>query len=196
MCWALSFGFEMGVISIDAFQVCLKSLPNFHDENPVAFCLIFVVEIWQRFVSDVSQHAKRYSHQAFIVRKRQWGCPIFTTKIQKSFAFGALCHTSRVLYLCIRCVSTCSHHDKPKSSKVLSMLIRVAYTRKLMSLSGMDQDNYTAMIVHIIQHEYAPMAITLGTYPHYKVKSSHKKCTITHLRIGIYIHTSCKMLSH
>ena len=45
MCWALRFGFRMGVVSIDAFQVCLKSLPNFHGENSVAFHFIFVAEI-------------------------------------------------------------------------------------------------------------------------------------------------------
>ena len=42
----------MGVVSIDAFQVCLESLPNFHDKNPIAFCIIFVVEIWQHFALD------------------------------------------------------------------------------------------------------------------------------------------------
>ena len=54
MCWALRFDFRAGVVLIDAFQVCLKSLPNFHDENPAAFRLIFVAEIRQQFVSDVS----------------------------------------------------------------------------------------------------------------------------------------------
>jgi len=50
---ALSFDFGMGVVSIDAFLVCLKS-SNFHDENLVAFRLIFVAEIWQCFASNVS----------------------------------------------------------------------------------------------------------------------------------------------
>ena len=45
MCWALRFGLGMGVVSINAFQVCLKSLPNFHSENLTSFCLIFVAEI-------------------------------------------------------------------------------------------------------------------------------------------------------
>ena len=44
----------MGVVSIDAFQVCLESLPNFQDENLTAIHLIFVVEIRQRFTSDAS----------------------------------------------------------------------------------------------------------------------------------------------
>ena len=50
MCWALRFGFEwVWVVSIDTFQVCLKSLPNFHDKNLVAFHLIFMAEFWQHF---------------------------------------------------------------------------------------------------------------------------------------------------
>ena len=45
MCLALRLGFGMGVVSIDAFQVCLELLPNFHSENSAAFRLIFVAEI-------------------------------------------------------------------------------------------------------------------------------------------------------
>jgi len=44
----------MGVVLIDAFQVCLESLPNFHSENQAAFHLIFVAKIWQRFTLDAS----------------------------------------------------------------------------------------------------------------------------------------------
>ena len=44
MNWALRFGFEKGVVSIDDSQVCLKSLPNFHDENSAAFLLRFVTK--------------------------------------------------------------------------------------------------------------------------------------------------------
>ena len=54
MCWALRFAFKMGVVLIDAFQLCLELLPNFHGENPAAFLLIFVVEIRQRFTSVAS----------------------------------------------------------------------------------------------------------------------------------------------
>ena len=85
MYWPLRFGFGMGVVSIDAFEMCLESLPNFHGENPTTFCLILVVEIQQHFALDASQHIKRYSHQAFQVRIRQWGCPIFTAKNPKEF---------------------------------------------------------------------------------------------------------------
>ena len=62
MCWALRFGLGMGVAPIDSFQVCLKSLPNFHGEDLAAFCLIFVVEIWQRFTLDVEGKSGFVSH--------------------------------------------------------------------------------------------------------------------------------------
>ena len=52
MYWALRFGFRMGMVLINAFQVCLELLPNFHGENLTAFRLIFVAEIWQCFASD------------------------------------------------------------------------------------------------------------------------------------------------
>ena len=201
----------MGVVLIDAFQVCLELLPNFRGKNLVAFCLIFVAEIWQRFNSDASQHTKCYSHQTFVVRMRQWGYPIFTAKIRQSFAFGALWRIGRVLCLCTWHISVSSHRGEPKPSKVSSMLMRVTYTRKPMSLGDMDQDNHTVMVVHTIQHEYAPTTITLSAYPYYRVNSSHKQRgslmqpresiiqsaqSSTHMQayIYIYIHTLCTML--
>jgi len=42
----------MGVVLIDAFQVCLKSLPNFCSKNTAAFRLILVAKIQQRFALD------------------------------------------------------------------------------------------------------------------------------------------------
>ena len=162
----------MGVVSINAFQVCLEYLPNCHDKNLASFCLICLAKIRQRFASDVSQHTKRYSHQAFDVRIWQWECPIFTMKIRQSFAFGALWCIGRVLHLCIRHVSTCSNYDELKPFKASSILMSVAYMGKLMSLDDMDQDNHTAMIVHTILHEYAPTPIALSAYPYYKVKST------------------------
>ena len=173
MCWALRFGFGIGVVPINAFQVCLKLLPNFHGENSATFCLIFVVEILQCFASDASQHAKHYSHQDFDMRIRQWGCPIFMTKIRQSFASSALWHTDKVSHLCIRHVSTCQHCNELNPFKVLNMLIRVVYTAKPMSLGEMDRDNHTSMFMNTVQNEYAPTIIVLSTYPYYKVKSSH-----------------------
>ena len=219
MRWPLRFGFRMGVVSINASQVCLKSLPNFHSKNSTAFRLIIVAEIQQRFTSNVSQHEKCYSHQAFNVRMWQWGCPIFAAKIQQSFAFGALWHTGRVQCLCIRRVLTCSQCNELKPFKVAIMLMRVAYTGKPMSLANMGQDNHTAMIVHTIQHEYAPIEIVLSTYPYYMIQSSHdQKGSLTqspesiiqstqsptHTQAYIYIyiytypyiHTLCTMQSH
>ena len=68
MNWALRFGVEKGVVSIDDSQVCLKSLANFHDENSATFLLRFVTEIRQRFALGASLDTKCYSHQAFDVR--------------------------------------------------------------------------------------------------------------------------------
>ena len=42
-----------------------------------------------------------------------------------------------------------------------------------MSLGDMDQDNHTVMIMHTIEHEYAPTTTALGTYPLYIVMSTH-----------------------
>ena len=44
----------MGMVLVDSFSVHLESIPNFHNENPVAFHLIFIVEIQQRFTSGAS----------------------------------------------------------------------------------------------------------------------------------------------
>ena len=52
MYWVLRFCFRMGMVLINAFQVCLELLPNFHGENSTAFRLIFVAEIWQCFATD------------------------------------------------------------------------------------------------------------------------------------------------
>ena len=151
----------MGVVSIDVFLMCVESLPNFHGENLATFCLIFLAEIWQCIALDASQRIKCYSHQAFDMRIWQWECPIFTAKIRHSFAFGALWCISRSLRLCIRQISTCSYCDELKPFKASSKLMRAIYTGKPMSFGDMDQDNHSAMIVHTIQHEYAPTAIRL-----------------------------------
>ena len=45
---------EGGVAFINALLACLELLPNFHDENLVAFHLIFMAEIWQHFTSGAS----------------------------------------------------------------------------------------------------------------------------------------------
>ena len=163
------------MVSIDNFQVCLESLLNFHGKNQATFHLIFVAKIQQHFASNTSQHVKRYSHQAFDMRIQQRGYPIFTTKIQQSFTFGAVWCIGKVSHLCMLLVSTCSYYDVPKPSKVSSVLMRVAYMGKPMSLGDMDQDNHIAMIVHTIQHKYAPTAIALSAYPLYKVKSSNNQ---------------------
>ena len=126
-----------------------------------------------------------------------------TVKIQQHFAFSVLWRTGRVSCLCIQHISTCLYYDEPKPFQASSMLMHVIYTWKPMSLGDIEQDNHTAMIVHTIQHEYAPTAIALSIYPHYKVKSSYdQKGSLTqpresiiqsaqlptHIGIYIYIH--------
>ena len=54
MYWALKFGFRMSVVLINASQVCLELLPNFHGKNPTSFRLIFMAEFRQCFASDAS----------------------------------------------------------------------------------------------------------------------------------------------
>ena len=79
MCWALRFGFGMGVVLINAFQVFevivkfpqlkfCSILPYFRGGNPTTLRL-------KRIIT-----CQRYSHQALDMRIRQWGCPIFTAK--------------------------------------------------------------------------------------------------------------------
>ena len=209
MNWALRFGFGKGVVLINASLVCLESLPNFHDEDLATFHLSFMIEIWQCFASSASQHIKHYSHQAFIVRIWQWRCPIFTVKIRQSFVFGVLQCISRVSCLCVWCMPTCSCQDLLKPLKASSILMRVAYMGKPMSLSDMNRDDHALMIMHTIQREYAPTTIALGTYLLYKVKSTRdQRGSLTQPQESIiqsaqsptykhiHIHTSCTMLSH
>ena len=173
MNWALRFGFGKGMVLINASLVYLESLSNFHDENLTVFLLIFMAQIRQCFTSGVSQHMKHYSHQVFAVRIQQRRCPIFTAKIRQSFAFGALCYTGRVSCMCIQRAPTFACQDKPQPLKALNILMHVAYTGKPMSLGDIGRDNHTMMIVHTIQHEYAPTAIALAIYLLHKVKSTH-----------------------
>ena len=173
MCWALRFGFKMGVVLIDAFQVHLELLPNFHNENLVAFRFIFVAKIQQHFSLDASQPTKCYYHQAFDMRIRQWGCPISWRKscrVSHLVYYGASARFRVYVYGMYRHACTMK---RQKTYKVSSKLMHVAYMGKPMSLSDMDHDNHTLIIVHTIQHEYAPTTIALSTCLHYKVKSSH-----------------------
>ena len=57
--------------------------------------------------------------------------------------------------------------SKPEPLNALNILMRVAYTRKPISLGDMDQNDHTAMIMHTILCEYTPIAIALSTYPLY-----------------------------
>ena len=62
MFWALRFDLGMGMVSINAFQMCLKLLPNFHGENPATCHLTFATEIRHRFAlgdMDCDNHTER-----------------------------------------------------------------------------------------------------------------------------------------
>ena len=113
-------------------------LPYFHGRNSVAICLRCVIA------------HKTLSSPFFYHENTAMGCPIFKAKIQQSFMFGVLWCTSRVSRLCIQHISTCLHHDKLKPFKASSMLMRVAYIGKPISLGDIDRDNHTAMIMHTI----------------------------------------------
>ena len=139
----------MGMVPINTFLVHLELMPNFHSENPVAFRLIFVVETQQRLPQVHHSTQNVLFLPIFRYENMATGCLIFTAKIQQSFAISALWHTDKVP-LCIRRISTYSHRDESKPFKASSMLMRVAYTRKSVSLGDMDQDNHTVIIVHTV----------------------------------------------
>ena len=192
----------MGVASINVFLVHLELMPNFHSKNSATFHLIFAMEIRQCFTSNASQCTKCYSHQVFDVKKWQWGCLIFTEKIRQSFAFGVLWCTGRVLRLCIWCISTCSYCDEPKPSKASSILMRVTYTRKPMSLRwlGSRQSHYDDRAHNIAwictynnrlkciptlqghEHSWSTRVTCITT------RVQHIECTITHTHASIYIY--------
>ena len=167
MCWVLRFGFRVEVVSIDAFQVCLKSLPNFCSENLAAFRLIFMAKIWQRFAlfswwksDSISPYFRGRNLVVLYLRcviacqtlflsnfryeNMTIGIPHFYG--ENSTKFRIWC--GRVSHLCIQRVSTFLHRDEPKPSKILSMLMCVEYMGKPLSLGEKDQDNLTTMIVH------------------------------------------------
>ena len=81
MCLALRFGFGIGVVPINAFQVSLKLLPNFYGKSSTAFHLF----LYQKSSSALPQmrHCMPNAILTKIsnVRILQPGCPIFTMKI-------------------------------------------------------------------------------------------------------------------
>ena len=140
----------------------------------------------------------------------QQRCPIFTEKIWQSFTFSALWRTSRASFLCIRRVPTCLCWDKSEPLKASSILMRVTYTRKPMTLRwhGSRQshnDDRAHNIVWICTYSKCLKCILtqqghehswLERVAHIATRVHHTKCTITHIQAYIDIHTSCTMLSH
>ena len=122
-------------------------------------------------------------------------CPIFIEKIWQSFAFGALWRTCRVSFLCIQHVPTCSCWDESEPLKASSILMRVAYMRKLMTLKwhGSRQshnDDHTHNIVWICTYSKCLKLILtqqgqkhswLERVVHVATRVHHTKCTITYI---------------
>ena len=152
----------------------------------------------------------------FNVRMRQWGCPIFTAKIQKSFAFNALWRTSEVSSFCVWHLSACSHCDEPKPSKVLEHVetCRMHRETNVTWWHGSRQSHYddrAHCIAWICTYdnclEHIPILqgqelSWLERVTHVATRVHHTKCTITHTQttrhiyIYTHIHASCTMLSH
>ena len=138
------------------------------------------------------------------MRIRQRRCPIFMVKIQQSFVFGALWCTGRVSCLCIQCMPTWSCYGEPEPLKASSILMRITYAGKPMSLRwhGSRQshhNNHAHNIAWICtynnclecipiqqgqEHSWLERATFIVTRVH------HTKCTITHIKTYIDIDTS------
>ena len=181
----------MGVVLIDAFQMCSELLLNFHGENPVALHLRCVIV-----------HKTLFS-QSFRRENMAMGVTHFHDENPVEFCvWWAIAHRQGFASMFMARINMLNC-DEPKPFKASSMLMRVAYTGKPISLGEMDQDYHTAMIMHTIKHECAPTTIDLSAYPHYKVKSNHDlqrviritmrvhhtNCTVTHTRASACAHT-------
>ena len=101
-------------------------------------------------------------------------------------------HGENPVEFCIWCAIMHRQGFESMYSACINMLMRVAYTGKLMSLADMDQDNHTVMITHIIWHEYALTTVALSAYLHHKVKSTHNY-EVTLLTMGVH-HTKCTII--
>ena len=68
----MALRFDLGKVCglHQCFASTLELLPNFYNENLIAFRLVFMTEIRQHFKSGSSWHAQRDPHQAFAVKKK------------------------------------------------------------------------------------------------------------------------------
>ena len=140
------------------------------------------------------------------MRIRQWGCPIFTTKIQLSFAFGALWLTSRISRLCINMlilwraealqsinhIDACRIHEETNAT----------WWHGLRQSECDDRAHNIAWICtygNCLEHIPTLQGQELSwlervTYVATRVH--HTRCTIIHVQIDIDIHTSYIILSY
>ena len=130
----------------------------------------------------------------------QWGCPIFTVKIQQSFAFSALWCTSRVSNLCIwfetfqsiKHVDVCRIHGKTNVTwwHGSKQSHRDDHAHNIAWIC-----TYGNRLEHIPTIQGQELS-WLERVTHVATRVHLTKCTITHTHASIYIHTSCTMLSH
>ena len=110
--------------------------------------------------------------------------------------------SSRVSHLCIWCISTCSHCDEPKPSKVLEHVdtCHLHMETNVTWWHGSRQshhDDHAHNIVWICTYdnrlEHIPILqgqelSWLERAAHIAIRVHHTKCTITHTRTSIYIY--------
>ena len=92
---------ERDIFFINAVLTHLELLPNFHDENTVAFFPYFHGGNPTFWVRCITAHKMLFSPSIHYENTAK-GCPIFMAKIWQSYVFGALWCTARVLYLYIQ----------------------------------------------------------------------------------------------
>ena len=122
MYWRLRFSFGVDVVPIDVFLVHLESIPNFYSKNPIALHLRCVIAHKMLFSSSIW-------HENIEI-----GTPYFHGQNSAQFRIWCIMDSNKVACLCIWCVLTCLCCYEPKPSKASSMLMRVVYTGKPMSL--------------------------------------------------------------
>ena len=118
--------------------------------------------------------------------------------------------SGEVSYMCIWCVSMCSHCDEPKPSKGLEHIdtCRIHKETNVTWWHGSRQShrndhehNLAWICTYNNRLEHIPILqgqelSRLQRVAHVATRVHHTKCTITHIQADIDIHTSCTILSH
>ena len=148
MCCALRFDLGIGMVSIDAFQVCFELLPNFYDKNPTAFCLT----LWWKSNSALPQ-MRHNTQNAILTMILMWeygnGNALFSRRkfgiVSRLVRYGAFVGVCVCVYGAYWQAGTMMSRSPSKHQACC-----IAYIGKPISLSDMDQDNHTAIIVHTV----------------------------------------------